>query len=332
MKALVHGGPDALGVPRWDFSSNANSAGPAPHALARLAQADRRRYPDPAYTALRERLAQWHGVRPSQVLVAASASEFIRRMSLAVALRLPGAAVRCPQPGYGDYAAAANALGLRVVGPEGEAPLLAWVTQPGSPHGQVLPSPQPGPTITVLDLAYQPLQLSGAPAELPLWAWQLWSPNKALGLTGVRGAYSIAPAHAGPWLQALEALAPSWPLGAEGVALLEAWASVDTEDWLVHARAQLRQWKAQQLALCAALGWLCVPSDTPYHLVRWPGPRAVRLNRLRALRDAGIKLRDTASMGLPDHVRMSVQPPEAQQALRLAWSASMRPAPAMKEA
>ena len=172
---------------------------------SRLAQADRARYPDPSYTALRERLAQRHGVSPSQVLVAASASEFIRRMSLAIALRVPGAAVRCPQPGYGDYAAAALALGLQVVGAEVDAPSLAWVTQPGSPQGQVLPTPRPGPAITVLDLAYQPLQLGGAPSEPPHWAWQLWSPNKALGLTGVRGAYAIAPERDSHWVQALEA-------------------------------------------------------------------------------------------------------------------------------
>lgn len=332
MKALIHGGADALGVPRWDFSSNANSAGPAPHALERLAHADRRGYPDPAYTALRERLAQRHGVRPSQVLVAASASEFIRRMSLAMALHHPGAAVRCPRPGYGEYAAAAQALGLRVVGADESPAALAWVTQPDSPSGQVPGQLWPSTTLTVLDLAYAPLQLSGPCVELPFWAWQLWSPNKALGLTGVRGAYAIAPEQDAPWARALEGLAPSWPLGADGVALLQAWLSADTEPWLAQARAVLRQWKAQQLALCSALGWTCEPSHTPYYLARWPEQGAARLTRLQALRLAGVKLRDTASMGLPDHVRVSVQAPEAQQALRLAWASSSGSAHAIKEA
>ncbi|MES2943598.1 MAG: aminotransferase, partial [Pseudomonadota bacterium] len=39
---------------------------------------------------------------------------------------------------------------------------------------------------------------------------------------------------------------------------------------------------------------------------------------LAALRVQGIKLRDTASFGLPGHVRVSVQAPAAQDLLRQA--------------
>jgi histidinol-phosphate aminotransferase len=40
---------------------------------------------------------------------------------------------------------------------------------------------------------------------------------------------------------------------------------------------------------------------------------------LDALRQQGIKLRDTTSFGLPGQVRISVQPPAAQDALQQAW-------------
>ncbi|MDB5939881.1 MAG: aminotransferase, partial [Polaromonas sp.] len=40
---------------------------------------------------------------------------------------------------------------------------------------------------------------------------------------------------------------------------------------------------------------------------------------LDRLRSHGIKLRDTASFGLPGQVRISVQPPLAQEALGRAW-------------
>ncbi|HEY0821097.1 MAG TPA: aminotransferase, partial [Rhizobacter sp.] len=103
----AHGGPDAAGVPRWDFSTNANACGPASQALAAVQRADATRYPDPACTALRERLAGVHGVAPGRIVVAGSASEFIFRMSAAVARRWPQAAVHAPNPGYGDYARAA---------------------------------------------------------------------------------------------------------------------------------------------------------------------------------------------------------------------------------
>ncbi|MEY2874690.1 MAG: hypothetical protein RLZZ373_2061, partial [Pseudomonadota bacterium] len=111
----THGGPDALGVPRWDFSTNANACGPAPMVLEQVRQVDVRRYPDPGYAALRQQLARLHGVEPVRIVVAGSASEFIRRMSLAIALIHPGARVRVPDYAYGEYAAAAESLGLRTV-------------------------------------------------------------------------------------------------------------------------------------------------------------------------------------------------------------------------
>lgn len=41
-----HGGPDAQGAARWDFSICANVAGPCPSALLAIAAADVVRYPD----------------------------------------------------------------------------------------------------------------------------------------------------------------------------------------------------------------------------------------------------------------------------------------------
>lgn len=36
----THGGPDALGAPAHDFSTNANACGPCPEALAQVRAAD----------------------------------------------------------------------------------------------------------------------------------------------------------------------------------------------------------------------------------------------------------------------------------------------------
>jgi len=130
----------------------------------------------------------------------------------------------------------------------------------------------------------------------------------------VRGAYAVAPP-ADPWRERVEALAPSWPLGAHGVAMLRAWTAPATQHWLQAALVTLRRWKARQLDLCTSLGWQCEASDTPFFVVRAPG----LVERLPALRRHGIQLRDTASMGLPGAVRISVQPPAAQDALLRAW-------------
>ncbi len=332
----VHGGADALGVPRFDFSTNSNACGPCPVALAAVQQADASRYPDASYNALREGLASLHGVMPQRVLLAASASECIFRIRAWVAQQPGRKATRTvcvPAHAYGDYALAAQAWGLGVTHTPAKASLV-WCCEPSSPLGGAQgdwPLPMGGAQTVVLDCAYAPLRLAGEPAldhaQLSQ-VWQLFSPNKALGLTGVRGAYAIAPLGAEAAVQALDALAPSWPIGAHGVAMLQAWTQADTQTWLTDSLHTLRRWKTRQVDMLAALGWGCLPSDTNFFCARPPGSSSASeaddttiddvSALLHHLRQSGIKLRNASSFGLPGLVRMGVQPPVAQDALRLA--------------
>lgn len=319
----LHGGPDALGVPLHDFSSNSHGCGPCPSALAAVRSADVTRYPDPAYTDLRAQLAAWHGVAPERVLLAASASEFIHRIS-AWAAQQGTRSVWLPPQHYGDYAAAAQAWGLQRVEYAQQAG-LAWACEPSSPQGRAqdgLAALVQDAPLCVLDRAYEPLRLEGTPTltqEQLMRVWQLWTPNKALGLTGVRAAYVIAPLGGHKAVAQLEALCPSWPLGAQGVALLQAWVQADTQTWLRDSLETLRSWKARQIALCASLGWTCTPSLANYFCARPALQGEALAQALLQLRAQGIKLRDAMSFGLPGWVRLSVLPPAAQDALREAW-------------
>ncbi len=318
-----HGGPDALGVPTHDFSTNSNACGPCPEALVAVQGADTAHYPDPAYAALRKQLADWHGVAPGRVLLAASASEFIHRISAWVAQRGPRS-VWLPAQSYGDYAAAAQAWGLQPVG-QAQLASLAWACEPSSPLGQAhehLAQLVQAVPLCVLDRAYEPLRLEGQPSldpEILQQVWQLWTPNKALGLTGVRAAYVIAPLTAEETVAQLEARCPSWPLGAHGVALLQAWVRDDVQAWLSDSLETLRGWKARQITLCESLGWICTPSQANYFCAR-PALQGEALTQaLLQLRAQGIKLRDAASFGLPGWVRLGVLSPVAQDALHEAW-------------
>ena len=313
----VHGGPDALGTPRFDFSTNSNSVGPCPHALAVVQQADATAYPDPQYTALRAQLATFHGVDGARVVLAASASEFIHRISALHALNR-GQGVYLPPHHYGDYAQAAQAWGLTIAA-AADARLL-WACEPSSPLGQnhaglaaLVEGLQVGQQL-VLDCAYAPLRLEGAPsldtAQMDM-LWQLYTPNKALGLTGIRAAYAIAPL--GADTTPLRALCPSWPVGAHGVALLQAWCSAASQQWLAQSLPTLREWKVRQMALLETLGWMCLPSGVNFFCARPGGPDLA--GRLQHLRRQGIKLRDATSFGLPGHVRLGVLAPGAQDAL-----------------
>jgi histidinol-phosphate aminotransferase len=319
----VHGGPDEAGTVPHDFSTNANACGPCPQALAAVQAADVTRYPDPASTRLRDLLADFHGVAPQRIVIAASASEFIFRIT-AWAQRQGVRQVALPRHGYGDYAHAAGAwsLDIRRPGcaertPATQQPTLAWACEPSSPLGEqedALAQRAAAGDILVLDRAYEPLRLAGAcslDGKGLDRVWQLWSPNKALGLTGVRAAYAIAPRSVQAEVRELEALAPSWPLGAQGVAMLQSWCEPSVQEWLEASRATLRAWKTRQERLCRELGWDIQPGCANFFVAAAP----VLTEALPALRARGIHLRDCASFGLPGRVRLSVQPPESQDAL-----------------
>jgi histidinol-phosphate aminotransferase len=354
---VVHGGPDGGPAIRWDFSTNANPI-PAPaNVLTHLAQADRSRYPDPSYDALRTTLGRAWAVEPERVLPTAGSSEAIRRLSLAA--QLQGVrSVWVPSPGYGDYLAAAQALGLAVHGyvdgdtllaglqayrqTGAQGPVLVWLNEPCNPTGASLPPAfwqalhsliADGVCTVALDRAYEPLRLTGSDpiaAHTAALCWQLWSPNKAMGFTGVRAGAMLAPdvsrvaepVRQAQWalLRRVQALAPSWVLSAEGVALLQAWQAPETQRWLSQARITLTSWMATQRTMLSELGFEHLPSVTHFGLSRPLGLTPDQMAQALAhLRHGGIKLRDTTSMGLPGWWRLGTQSPLAQAALRDAW-------------
>ncbi|WP_119153959.1 aminotransferase class I/II-fold pyridoxal phosphate-dependent enzyme [Caldimonas tepidiphila] len=333
-----HGGTDDGPPLHWDFSTNANPLGPPPAVADALARADRHRYPEPGYRALREQVACWHGVDAARVVPAGSAGEFIWRLTLA--LRQCGGARRVwvPQPGYGEYAAAARALGAEPRAWSGTLGAglpalrpgdLLWICAPCNPTGHALAAgeleallahAEEAGAVAALDLAYAPLRLDGAaPPAAASRAWRLWSPNKACGLTGVRGAYAIAPDGAEADADALRRFAPAWVLGAEGAAMVEGFCTPQAQERLAADLRVLAGWKEQLCAALRARGWQLRDSVTPFLLARPPGPVEAAAGRHAAWRARGLKLRDAASFGLPGWVRLSAQPPEAQAALLATW-------------
>ncbi len=318
--AREHGGPDALGAAEHDFSTNANACGPCPHARAALQQCDPTRYPDPGYTRLRSVLGDFHGVDASRIVVAGSASEFIFRVSAWAAVRGLGS-VGVPEHAYGDYAAAARAHGLAVhSGSQTNAVGLRWLADPSSPHGDERDAnglqAEGKQTLLIVDRAYEPLRLTGWARNCGnrgQQAWEMWSPNKALGLTGVRAAYAVAPLASADIANELIDMAASWPVGAHGVALLNSWASVESQSWVDASRQLLRQWKSRQIAVLNSLGLRCLPSQTSFFCVDLSSLDSPKV--FADLRNRGIKLRDATSFGLPGFARVSVRPPASQDAL-----------------
>lgn len=308
----VHGATDSGPEPDLDFSSNAHPLGPCPAVLAAMGRHDPTRYPDPSYAELRRRLAGVHGVHPDQVVVGAGAAELVHRI-----VRAGGGTVRHQLPGFGEYAHAAACAGLPC-GPfpsEGTpeaGPGTVFLCLPNNPDGSCPDSPtlaalaqgcHSGGATLVLDLAYLPFLES--PPALPISAIHLHAPNKAFGLVGVRAAYALAPDPESG--RRLAAAAPSWVLGAQGVAFLEACVGEAALGWLAETSPTARDLRAALASLLRGHGFR-VRESSATHLVARHEALEGSGALAAALRQKGVRVRDTSSMGLPGWVRLAARP------------------------
>lgn len=320
LRVTDHGCTDSGPQPLHDFSSNANCLGPDPWALEAVRSADPRRYPDPAYAALRERIGASQGLTPGRIVPGAGTSEILLRLAHAI----PGP-VFVLEPSFGEYARAARIAGRALVAASGAEELLAilagargpgWcvLSQPVNPTGRLLSRTfleslslacRRAGVHLVLDLAYA--ELADVAPFVPEGAWRLVSPNKRHGLTGVRAAWLEVPDEATG--EDLRERAPTWCVSAHGQAFLEAVVSEHSRSWLASTRPNLRVLRDDLRAVLALHGFAPEPTDANFLLVPAPIGLAGRL------RDLGLRVRDCASFGLPGHLRLSAQKPEALHAL-----------------
>lgn len=309
-----HGGTNAGPQPRFDFSTNANALGPAPAMLDLLRAVDPTGYPDPAYTDVRNALAAWHGRDADEVVVGAGACELIHR-----AVRTARGPVVVWKPTFGEYRYATEAAGAALRCAHDAATFermlagaaLAFLCVPNSPDGRIddvrrmAAAASAAGCRLVLDLAYYPLSQQRPP--LPPGAWQLWAPNKMHGLTGVRAAYLLAPARDAARL----ARAPSWVVSAHGAAFLAALPGAAAQQWVASTRETLWCWRDRLAARLDAAGVPVTAGPANFVLASVAGATTTTAH----LRRAGIRVRDATSFGLPNALRLSAQPPDAQDAL-----------------
>lgn len=314
-----HGATDSGPEPDLDFSSNAHPLGPCPAVLEALRRHDPTRYPDPSFLALRRRIAQVHDVDPDRIVVGSGAAELIHRI-----VRARGGTVASQRPGFGEYAHAAACAGLpHAPFPSREAPPpepgTTFLCLPNNPDGScptsadlariAASSVQAGADL-VLDLAYLPFLDS--PPSLPATAIHLHAPNKAMGLVGVRAGYAVMP-DAASGLR-LSALAPSWVLGSEAVAFLEACVSPEALAWLAETSPRARDLRRRLASMLRDLGFEVLESPATHLIARPPSDRGIQ-DLPGALRRSGVRVRDTASMGLVGWIRLGARPVDEIEAL-----------------
>lgn len=307
-----HGATDAGPEPVLDFSSNAHPLGPCPSAREALRAVDSTRYPDPSYAKLRETLGRFHDVHPDRIVVGAGAAELIHRI-----VRVRGGSVTHSHPGFGEYAHAARcaALPSRTFPSRGRIPPVPgthFLCIPNNPDG-FLPEDddlavldddcRKNDALLVLDLAYLPfLEI---PPRLPESALHLHAPNKAMGLVGVRAAYAVAPDDR--LGRILSGSAPSWTLGTEGEAFLDATVRSEALAWLRETASEARSLRAFLAERLRESGYEVHESKATHLVARHPDhPDSTRLAAL--WRSKGVRVRDTASMGLDGWIRLAARP------------------------
>lgn len=314
----IHGGPDSGPEPQYDFSSNANCLGPCPAVLAAVRAADVTRYPDPLYTHLRKNLAAFHGTTPERIVVGAGASELILRL-----IRSRSGAVQQLGPTFSEYARGAKLLGRRLIATRSPAAFLraqdrrlglGFVCWPNNPTGDCWPvdfiarACATGPM--VVDLAYASFCESSEVRAIESAAeagYRLYSPNKAFGLTGVRSAYVITPRED----RGLATAAPSWVIGRDAVAFLEASVEPDARSWLAQTFPEVVRLRRTLARSLEKMGLTVRQSSSTFMLAEVGNATQVTLE----LRARDIRVRDASSFGLPQWIRLSAQPAAAQKAL-----------------
>ena len=337
---VVHGGPDyaelaALGLSPdevMDFSANTNPYGPSPRVRAALAGVPLDRYPDAQAIALRQRLAQIHGLTPEHIIVGNGTAELIWLLGMAYLQRADPVVIIGPT--FSEYRAAAGLMGAGIaeyrapatdfqpdvsaieVLIERQQPRLTFLCNPNNPTGVYLTreavedlAAACGEGLLVVDEAYRAfvagpwpskplvergLGLSPAAGNVVL----LRSMTKDHALAGLRLGYALASPEV---VATLKKVQPSWSVNA--AAQVAGLAALSDKDHLRETLPKIAEAKAYLLEELTRLGLRVVPSAANFLLVEVGDGRSLR----QRLLSHGLMVRDCTSFGLPEYVRIAVR-------------------------
>lgn len=254
-----------------------------------MSRVDWHRYPDRAATALREAIAESHGVDPAQVFVANGSNEVLQTVLLAYAG--PGRVVATFEPTYQMHAQIARVTGASVVEGERAAdftldptevervmaehqPHVVFLTSPNNPTGLVEPAERVrqllelAPGLVVVDEAYAQFAewsaLDLVDESTPLVVTRTFS--KTWSMAGARLGYLIGPT----WLVAeLDKVVLPYHLDAvKQIAGRLALRYVADMDERV---AQIVEERTRVSDALAAMGAYVVPSGANFILFRPDG-------------------------------------------------------------
>ncbi len=321
----------ASGKPLVKLSANENPLGSSPAALAALAEghvaAD---YPDPDARALREAIAQVHGLDPALIVCGTGSGELLH--CAVQALCGPGDAVVMSRYSFSLYPLLAQKVGATPVfaEPEGHGAnvdnLLAAVTpatrvvlldNPNNPVGTFLPPAEvarlhaglPSDVLLVVDEAYgeyvdpahQTAAFRLAAAHENVLVSRTFS--KAYGLASERVGWVTGSAHL---IDLVNRLRGAFNVSVSGQKA--ALAALGDKGFVAASREHNTRERARLAEAIAGLGNHGIsasPSEANFLLVHFEGA-VTATEALEALAEAGYAVRHLPSQGLPNALRITI--------------------------
>jgi histidinol-phosphate/aromatic aminotransferase/cobyric acid decarboxylase-like protein len=330
----THGGPRdeelrALGIDAAelsDFSVNTNPYGPSEGMRAAIGAAAIERYPDPTGLRAREALGRWLELPASGIGLGNGAAELLWTLARVVAR--PGMTALFAEPTFSEFRRACVASGMNVVewrarAEDGFALDLAaigrradearagivYLCTPNTPTGATLAAAEVASwaeanpaRLVVLDQSFLSLsdRADDAGVDVPPNVVRIRSLTKEHAIPGVRVGYLIARAEL---VARLEEQRPAWmtSAGAQAAAI----AAAREQGFVEQSRQRLLRDRARLLVELRTLGLEAFDSSAPFCVVRVGDAAGLRRRLLAGQR---ILVRDCASFGLPEFVRLAVRP------------------------
>jgi histidinol-phosphate aminotransferase len=331
LKPVFHGGVSFVqGIPpvinqniTMDFSTCCNPYGPAKSIRSAMNGIDSSHYPDPDSRQFVSSLSKKLGV-PAERIIAGSGSTEIIRLAAQVYFG-PGDTVVIPSPTYSEYGLACTIVNAIVVKypisensdfqmdcdefisfARSRKPAGIFLCNPNNPTGQylsihdVLTILDAFPdTLVVLDEAYIAFTMEAWDSRSLLTKNNLLivrSMTKDFALAGLRLGYALGCEEI---IENLKKVRPPWNVSS--AAQSAGIAALSSDIYLSNCTEQIGRSRTYLAREISNLGYHVVPTRTNFFIFKTGDAAKLRKRLLKK----GILVRDCASFGLPDYVRIA---------------------------
>ncbi len=313
------------------LSSNENPFGPSELAVTAItdAAAKAHRYPSTDHSALRQAIADVHGLDAERIIIGVGSDEILTLLSMAYAG--PGDEVLYPEHGFSLYRIIALAAGATpVVAAENgrsvdvdallasvtPATRLVYLANPANPSGTMIAQAEverladalPEQCLLVLDGAYAEFvdgydggaQMVEARENVVMTR----TFSKIYGLGGLRVGWGYAPQEIIDVLNRIRG-----PFNMSGVALAGAEAAVRDQAFVAKCRKVNADERARMTGGLRQLGIACDESHANFVLARFADEAEAQAADAH-FKSRGILVRVVKGYGFPDALRITVGRPE----------------------